>query len=123
MRTLTHADWLAEGKALFGESGLDWRFECPVCKHVASVKDWRDAGAPEGGIAFSCVGRYQNGETRNAFEETGAGPCNYAGGGLFRLNPVTVTGGPGGDHTVFEFASAMRDCALAEAPVERGVKS
>jgi len=106
MRTTTYEQWLSDAKARFGDNAMDWRFECPVCHHVASVKDWRDAKAPEGAVAFSCVGAYTNAPARKAFEEGGTGPCNYAGGGLFKLNPVTVTGGPGGDHTVFEFASA-----------------
>lgn len=104
MRTVTYEEWLAEAERRFGKNAMDWRFECPVCKHVASVKDWKDAGASEGEVAFSCVGRRAD-KPRNAFEEEGKGPCNYAGGGLFRLNPVKVTGGPGGDHSVFEFAT------------------
>jgi hypothetical protein len=105
MRTITHEEWMTEAKSRFGNDAMKWSFECPVCKHIAAVKDWHDAKAPEGAIAFSCVGRYVGGKVRNAFEEEGKGPCNYAGGGLFALNPVTVTGGPGGDHHVFEFAS------------------
>lgn len=104
MRTVTYEEWLAEAKAKFGDDSMDWRFVCPVCKHEASVRDWKNAGAEEGEVAFSCIGRHMD-KPRKAFEETGKGPCNYAGGGLFRLNPVTVTGGPGGDHHVFEFAS------------------
>lgn len=106
-RTITHAEWTAEAKALYGDNAMEWRFVCPVCEHVAAVKDWREADAPEGAIAFSCVGRYVGGKVRNAFEGTGKGPCNYAGGGLFRLNPVIVTGGPGADHHVFEFADRL----------------
>ena len=110
-RTLTHEEWKAEAVRRVGPDPMAWRFECPVCHHVASVKDWNDAGATEGAVAFSCVGRWTGGKVRQAFEESGKGPCNYAGGGLFRLNPVTVTGGPGGDHHVFEFASDAREVA------------
>ena len=104
MRTTTYEQWISDAKARFGENAMDWRFECPVCNHVASVKDWRDAKAPESAIAFSCVGRYLDGRARSAFEEKGAGPCTYAGFGLFNFNPVKVTGGPGGDYNMFEFA-------------------
>lgn len=120
-RTITHKEWQAEAVARFGNDSKHWSFECPVCKHVATVMDWIDAGAPEGAIAFSCVGRYVvSGRVRGAFDEDGPGPCNYAGGGLFKLNPVTVTGGPGGDHHVFEFARlpAQRTPPIGETAKE-----
>ena len=49
-------------------------------------------------MAFSCVGRNLGvGEEAKvaaaAFKGKG-GPCNYAGGGLFGLNPVEVNTGP-----------------------------
>ena len=68
---------------------MKWRFVCPSCGHVASVKDWKDAGASEGEVAFSCVGRHLNADDAKTFKHDG-GPCQYAGGGLFGLNPVTV---------------------------------
>lgn len=90
---LTVKAWMAEGKERFGPDMRKWRFVCPVCGYVAAVEDWRAAGAPDA-VAVSCIGRY--GEyakrAREAFGQEGPGPCNYAGGGLFALNPVEVTG-------------------------------
>lgn len=90
-------DWRAEAVRRFGEDVFQWRFKCPCCGHVAKVSDWRDAGAPEGSIAFSCVGRWTGGGTGAAFfvkgkddQEHPTVPCDYAGGGLFGLNPVAV---------------------------------
>lgn len=109
MRELTFEQWNEEGERRFGTDRAKWRFVCPVCKHVASAQDWRDAGAPEGALAFSCVGRWLE-APRRAFEDSGVGPCNYAGGGLFRLNPVRVVRPQESDdevpfvHEVFEFA-------------------
>ena len=88
-REMTLEEWNAEGERKFGPDRMKWRFVCPVCGHVAMVKDWREAGASEGAVAFSCVGRWIDG-SRKAFEERGVGPCTYAGGGLFRLNPVRI---------------------------------
>lgn len=102
-KTMTQAEWIAEGTRRFGEFGLAWRFVCPSCGHVATPKDWRDAGAPEGAIAFSCVGRYLGAKGDNSFKRDG-GPCNYAGGGLFKLNPVRVIDDEGKEHNVFAFA-------------------
>lgn len=103
IRKVTHEEWLAEAKKRFGDDPLKWRFVCPVCKHVASAQDWKDAGADEGAVAFSCVGRWKKG-SRDALRGEGDGPCNYAGGGLFRLNPVHVMMPDGTEHQAFEFA-------------------
>lgn len=102
-RKLTHAEWIAEAEQRFGTDAMKWRFVCPCCGHVATVQDWKDAGAQEGGVAFSCVGRWM-GAKREAFEANGdkPGTCNYTGGGLFKLNPVTVIH-EGKEHQVFEF--------------------
>jgi len=88
-KTMTEEDWVAEGEARFGADRMRWRFRCPVCGHDQSVEDYQRAGAPENAIGFSCVGRWIEG-SKEAFDETSVGPCNYAGGGLFRLNPITV---------------------------------
>lgn len=103
-RTVTEAEWRAEGRKRFGEDTNAWRFVCPACGHVASVSDWKAAGAPPGTIGFSCVGRY-GGAKREAFGE-GPGPCDYAGFGLFLLNPVTVADDIDSTRTAsyFEFA-------------------
>ena len=88
-RTLTLQEWEAEGTRRFGPDKMDWRFVCPCCGFVASARDYHVAGAPDTAVAFSCVGRWWA-HRREAFERgKSPGPCNYAGGGLFRLNPVT----------------------------------
>lgn len=93
---------MAEGRTRFGEQMRDWRFVCPACGHTASGEDYKAAGAPMGAIAFSCIGRWREG-SRDAFTGSGPGPCNYAGGGMFGLNPVVVVE-DGKEHRVFEFA-------------------
>jgi hypothetical protein len=103
--TMTHEEWVAEATRRFGDDATKWRFKCPSCAHVASVGDWKAAGAPETSIAFSCVGRWLDQPKGRAFVK-GHGPCNYAGGGLFKLNPVTVIDKDGKEHSVFEFASS-----------------
>ncbi|MEI2742745.1 MAG: VVA0879 family protein [Candidatus Competibacter sp.] len=92
METLSHDAWLAEGRRLFGEDFLDWRFVCPSCGHVAAVRDWKTAGASIDAVAFSCVGRWlddHRATAKAAFKNAG-GPCDYTGGGLIKLNPVAV---------------------------------
>lgn len=101
----THDEWKAEGSRLFGNDPRRWRFVCPSCGHEASVQDWIDAGASDGEVAFSCVGRHTN-PGRDAFVN-GSGPCNYAGGGLFAINPILVVYPDGKKQSVFAFAGSQ----------------
>lgn len=107
---MTHAEWKSEATKRFGHDPLDWKFVCPSCGHVAAVRDWKDSGATEGEVAFSCIGRHStdpDSARRAAFQGSG-GPCDYAGGGLFRLNPVTVTMDGGKELSVFAFADGVQ---------------
>jgi hypothetical protein len=97
--------WHAQAHKLFGNDSNLWRFICPVCSHITTVADWKAAGASEGEVAFSCVGRRIPG-SKAAFEDEGDGPCTYAGGGFFALNPVTVMN-DGKPHKVFQFAPLL----------------
>lgn len=96
--TMSHEEWIAEGTRRFGPDMMKWKFVCPACGYVQSVQDYKDAGAPTNAVAFSCVGRWAPGvgTARQAFSagmpSVKAGPCDYAGGGLLRLNPLTVDG-------------------------------
>ena len=101
-RKVTLKEWHAEGVALFGDEQWDWKFVCPSCGHVASPRDWKGAGAGKGQVGFSCVGRAPLSPTNDAF--SGKRPCNYAGGGLITLNPVTVILENGIKQDMFEFA-------------------
>ena len=96
---MTKTEWHAMGIKKFGNNQMDWKFKCPACGHIASVQDYKNAGAPENVVAFSCIGRYLKNKPREAFGKIGKGPCNYAGGGLIGLNPIEVDG----EH-YFEFA-------------------
>ena len=102
---MTEDEWHDQGEKLFGPDRMKWRFVCPACDHVASVQDYRDAGAPEGAVAFSCVGRWLQ-KKRDAFSK-GAGPCNYAGHGLIRLNPIQITNPAGEVLNVFAFSEPV----------------
>ena len=99
---MTRIQWVERATELFGRDSNEWKFKCPSCGHVARIIDWRDAGAPDGALAFSCIGRF-TGSRKEIFNKTG-GPCNYAGGGLFQLNPVSVIDEDGCEHKVFDFA-------------------
>lgn len=102
--TIPVQEWRKEAAARYGEDSLAWKFRCPCCGTVASVQDYKDAGGNPGAVAFNCIGRVK-GAQREAFEaEKKAGPCNYTGGGLFRLNPIIVIAEDGEKMEVFDFA-------------------
>ena len=99
-------DWRAEGARRFGDDHMKWRFVCPSCGHVQTPADYKAVNAPETAVAFSCIGRWTPGAT-GEIGQKGKGPCNYAGGGLFRLNPIRVVDGSTA-HEIFEFAAARQ---------------
>lgn len=88
-QVMTSSDYFKEAERRFGKVQDNWKFVCPCCKHIASILDCKNAGMPSSAIGFSCIGRWL-GAKREAFGE-GEGPCNYAGGGLFRLNPIHLS--------------------------------
>jgi hypothetical protein len=94
--------WTAEGQARFGDDPLEWSFECPACGVVCTAQDWLDAGAEEDAVARSCIGRWTR--SRRDFWGQGPGPCNYAGDGPVRLNPVWIRMRSGEVFSVFAFA-------------------
>ena len=54
----TVKDWHNEARKRFGNNVGEWKFVCPSCGHITSIQDWRDVGAGDGEIAFSCIGRH-----------------------------------------------------------------
>lgn len=115
--TLTHEQWLAElDRRRKGAPAKTVSFVCPACGYIQSGEDFLAAGASyeqmQAMLAFSCLGRVMP-RPRSAFAPEGAGPCNYAGGGLFRIAPIRVTFADGRDDLyVFDFA----DDPLCTAP-------
>ena len=91
--------WLSQGKTLFGENVMNWKFKCPCCGYIATTEDQKKAGAPSSAVGFSCVGRWMP-VHKEAFDDKDKRniPCNYSGGGLLNINPVIVD-----NCKVFEF--------------------
>lgn len=98
---MTKQEWQAKGEKLFGPNTMDWRFVCPACGNVASIRDfhaYKDKGAKADSATCNCIGRYDG--HINVVMGT-AKPCNYAGYGLFNLCPVIVVDG---EHEIRCFA-------------------
>ena len=92
-------EWQAAARELFGDDPAKWRFVCPSCGLECDAGEWmrrgeaiggEEADHAEGMIAFSCVGRLTPGKVAEMWEKPG--PCNYAGGGFFTINPVSIKG-------------------------------
>ena len=52
-KIMTIQEWREEGKRRFGKDYMDWKFECPMCGHIASIRDFKEAGAK--GPNCACV--------------------------------------------------------------------
>lgn len=96
---ITLEEWYAKGEELFGKDRKKWKFVCPSCGVVTAVEEWLENDA-EGQVAFSCIGRSKGSKNSIGSEKQ---PCNYAGGGLFALNPVDVIDEDGKVHSFFDF--------------------
>ncbi len=114
-QTISEERWQAMGAELFGPDQFLWCFKCPICGHVASVRDYKVHGAPQGAVGFSCIGRWSEdpSKVRRAFGDNKGrskdGPCDYTGGGLIGLNPVRVVDERGQlIQAMFEFAEKPR---------------
>lgn len=81
--------WKEDAEHRFGHDRRKWKFKCPACGHIASVQDWIDAGAKNGGrAAFECIGTLSE-KRRGALEE-GPGPCDYDGSPSVLMKPVSI---------------------------------
>lgn len=101
------ADWRAEARRRSGDDPMFWTFVCPSCGHIEDAQGWKDVGATPGEIAFSCSGRRRKNPVEMCETDQGQG-CNYAGGGLFRINPVAVRHEDGAVVSAFAFADAPK---------------
>lgn len=101
MEPITYEKWLEEAKKRYPDNNIV--FVCPVCGYRQSVEECKKTGSPHGSWGFACIGRFKP-NSRSAFQGKGNGPCDYTGGGLFRLNPVDVVFDDGTIQSFFDFA-------------------
>lgn len=87
----TQEELLAELRSRFGDDPMDWAFQCPACKDIATGRDFREAIATDParyGIYASkylgriCIGRLL-GALSKTLKYTGRG-CDWSASGLFR---------------------------------------
>lgn len=103
-------EWQAEATRRFGPDMLKWRFRCPMCGHVASVQDFKDAGAKSPSCAYQeCLGRYTGKGTPKKGDSSG---CNWAAYGLFGIpaeHDIVVVAPPDDQVDVYPFADGEQE--------------
>lgn len=82
-KVMTVDEWRAEAIRRFGDDYMAWKFVCPMCGHVASIRDFREAGAESPNCAYQeCIGRYNG---KGSPKEGDSSGCNWAAYGLFGI--------------------------------------
>ena len=99
IKTYNLEEWKTEGKIRFGENIMKWKFKCPMCGHITSIQEFKDAGAKSPDCAYSeCIGRYTGKGSPKEGDSSGCNWCNY---GFFGIphGGILVDG-----HHIFDFA-------------------
>jgi len=114
---MTHQEFLDECKKRFGPSVNDWKFVCPACGTVQSIKQLADAVIASGGkkedvegyIAFSCIGRFTKAGDKGIAAKNQGKPwdkgCNWTLGGFLRIHTLEVLLPNGEKRPTFELAA------------------
>ncbi len=96
-------EWQEEARRRFGGDFLKWKFVCPMCGHVASIGDFKEAGADSPDAAYKeCIGRYTGKGSPQKGDSSG---CNWCAYGLLGIpkGGALVKNGEYYQH-VFDFA-------------------
>lgn len=98
--------WEAEGRKRFGDDWMKWRFICPMCGHIASVEDFKAAGASDLNDAFQCcLGRFTG---KGAPKKGDSSGCNWTVNGFLKIGGAYVMHN-GKEILIFDFAPASED--------------
>ena len=97
----THAEWLEQGTALFGDKARFWVFVCPNCKTEQTGDDFSKYTTLEKEqittkLGFSCIGRFT--------KEKG---CDWTLGGFLRIHEKEITFPDGEVSPVFLFKDEL----------------
>ena len=101
--------WKAEGERRYGPDVLEWKVKCPMCGHVATVKDFKEAGAKGPDDAFfNCIGRYTG---KGSPKEGDSSGCNWAAYGLFGIpkGGAVVMKNEDESFQIFDFADEVKE--------------
>ena len=81
----TQKQWLQKGTELFGDDYLNWKFVCPACGKVSSIKDFKEYTEGLDAAFLNCIGRHNGkGKMPNTDGYQEKYGCNWTAGGLFK---------------------------------------
>ena len=94
MKELTLVEWRKQGKYLYGPDVTNWKFRCPSCGNIQTIREFHDLpGAKPSDAAFTtCIGRYtglQNGKMKASIYSS-TKPCLYTLHGLINLAEIAI---------------------------------
>lgn len=79
---LTQAELLSMATERFGDDPMKVAFQCPSCRDVATLQDFKDAGASPAQAGQECIGRSLGALKKP--KPTNKRGCDWAAYGLFR---------------------------------------
>lgn len=85
MEIINYEDWIKKAKELYGEDPDNWKFKCPICGHIQSIKSVLEHGPSlerqkvQDWIHYNCEGRINEGYG-----------CDWTLGGFFHVHKVEV---------------------------------
>jgi hypothetical protein len=104
---MTLDQWREAALANGGGDFMQTKFRCPLCKHVATPQDFKDAGSNPESAATQCIGRVTGAYGGMHVKETPMlQPCDWAAFGLFGTldTGIIVMTPDGKEVNVFSFA-------------------
>lgn len=106
LRIWTLEEWRAEAKRRGGGNVMACRFRCPLCGNVASIQDFKDAGAESpDSAAQMCIGNLVGAKGNLNSGRPVPQPCDWKAYGLFStLNEGETILVDGQSVNVFSFA-------------------
>lgn len=81
-KVMTRQEWLEEGNRRFGADFMNWKFQCPMCEHIASIQEFKDIGADPNCAYQECIGRYIGKGSPKKDDSSG---CNWVAYGLLGI--------------------------------------
>lgn len=116
-RTMTNAEWRAEGEALYGPDIMTWKFRCQSCGSIFTPDDFDALGATPQRAASECIGRVhlERGGLPGVTIDGNSQPCNWVTTGMFELSTLWRVESKDGPYTpVWPFADAPRNSRAGE---------
>lgn len=88
-------DWKFIGHVKYGDDLLDWKFKCPACGNVQTMRQFKEAGVDPNLAYLNCASRHNLG---------GKKECKWTIGGLLKVGGIYVIDEDFVPKLIFDFA-------------------